>query len=212
MRRTSSIIVIGAFAFASLASYTAYRWLVRRPAESIGLIARRTTPVVTPRSAGQPPEATGENTQRNVASLASAQEMQLDRPTLRHRGAGSHHPSPAEATVYEKAFRDRLDAVDAAFRSEAMDPNWSTKLTAMLRADFRKNKAFRNVRSIECRSRTCRIEIPEDGRGTITNNLPVLTLRFAATLPAMQVDRAKGGNGGKDTLILYMSRITSPAS
>jgi hypothetical protein len=205
MRHASTVVIIGSVTFASLASCAAYWKLIHHPADSSGHTAHQAEPQSGVGSPAQP-EAMGETT--TPVSSASAEEMRLVRLAPRQQTAGSGFPSPAEAIVYQQAFRERMDAVEAAFRSEATDQDWSTKVGAELSAYFRKHKAFRTVRSIECRSKTCRIEVSDDGHGAISGELPILTLRFAETLPAMQVDRAKG-KGGEDTLILYMSSSTS---
>lgn len=63
------------------------------------------------------------------------------------------------------------------------------------------------VHNVECRSRSCRLEIADDGAGTLAKSIPSLAFRLAETLPEMMSGQVEDGNGGSTT-ILYLSRGT----
>lgn len=61
------------------------------------------------------------------------------------------------------------------------------------------------VRNLECRSRTCRVEIDDDRAGAVSKELPVFVQQLADTLPSTQADHIDDGNG-HTTMVLYMTR------
>ena len=60
---------------------------------------------------------------------------------------------------------------------------------------------------LECRSRTCRVELADDNTGELAKGLPVVLLQLAATLPNAKAHANVDGAGGK-TLILYLTQET----
>jgi hypothetical protein len=112
--------------------------------------------------------------------------------------------SRAEA---EREDRLRLAAAEQAFRSEQRDPRWSQGATATVRAALGElDDTLRNqVRSVECRAQSCRVEIGADSSGQLMQDLPLMLSRLGSTLPhatAAQVDQGDG----RQATVLYLSR------
>ena len=61
------------------------------------------------------------------------------------------------------------------------------------------------MRSIECRSKSCKVEILDDGSGKVSQSLPSIMAQLGDALPMSQADHAVQGDG-RVLMTLYMSR------
>ena len=120
------------------------------------------------------------------------------------RGAGGPStglPAPVEANDIQRAA-----ASDAVFQAEPTDPAWSRRAIAAVRDAFGGQAAGgAQISQIECRSKSCRVEVWSADADAVANTLPAVLDALVALLPnatAVQVDR---GNGHPSTL-LYLSR------
>jgi hypothetical protein len=121
----------------------------------------------------------------------------------RHQEPANDPVARAEA---ESRRREQMEAVEASFRQEASDPRWSADVTATVQGVLAsKEAASIELRGLECRSSTCRIEIVDDGNGKLAMAMPLFILHLGRTLPHVVVDHIDDGDGAK-VMILYMSR------
>jgi len=58
---------------------------------------------------------------------------------------------------------------------------------------------------VECRSRTCRLELADDGSGKLGKILPVFAQQVGRELPSIAYDRIVDASGTA-TMVLYMAR------
>jgi hypothetical protein len=126
---------------------------------------------------------------------------------------------PEARAEQERKYREYMASVDAAFRKEATDPHWSSTTSSAVQTALIANSDLRPLaRGVECRSRTCRVEIADDGSGKLGKILPVFAQQVGQELPSVTADRVQDASGAA-TMILYMSRrdetparTTSPTS
>ncbi|MBS0449355.1 MAG: hypothetical protein JSR59_25835 [Proteobacteria bacterium] len=119
--------------------------------------------------------------------------------------AGDPRSDPAARAEAEGVERTRMSAAESAFRAERDDPASSRSALDSVRQAFAgADEALRGgVRSIECRSSSCRIEIGGvDGPAT---GLPELIGRLAPTWPRVAGGTSDLGDGQRTT-VLYLTR------
>jgi hypothetical protein len=113
------------------------------------------------------------------------------------------HPTREEA---EREVRARDAELQSAFNAERIDPQWAGGAAATLRQALGGDESSTiAVRSVECRSRTCRAEIGNEGNADINRFLSSLALRLADTFGTMATGRVDQG-GASSTTVLYFSR------
>jgi hypothetical protein len=143
---------------------------------------------------------------RDVEALRAELARLAERGATTDKGNERPHSQPAENKEETKnSMMDRLAKVQESFVREPADANWSSARTTSIRELTDKSESLRHaVRSVECRSRTCRVELTDDPAANLGENLSVFTSGLAATLPNVTTDwvRAPDGTG---TYVLYMS-------
>lgn len=113
---------------------------------------------------------------------------------------------PEARAEYERARREAIAGVDAAFRGEATDPRWSATASSAIQAVFATDDRLRPLaRGVECHARTCRVEIADDGSGELNKGLPEIAMRVGRELPNAVYDRVQGADG-TPRQIIYFSR------
>jgi hypothetical protein len=151
-----------------------------------------------------------------VAALTrDMQRMQLasgDPDTIEEEGPARYEDAVAEE---EWRHREELAALEGAFRREPVDRSWSAATRDRIEFALDAVSLSEQVRALECRAATCRIEIaaqasPEDpgfeaARGS--GSLPQLVMMLGNTLPAMTAFELYDGGPVPGTL-LYLSRDT----
>jgi hypothetical protein len=101
--------------------------------------------------------------------------------------------------------RALIEGLASAFLGEATDPSWSVATTASVRAALAAEEVGLTARGVDCRSRTCRVEIPDDGSGRVAEALPLFANELAATLPNMVAHQVVDASGTATTF-LYLTR------
>lgn len=116
-------------------------------------------------------------------------------------------PAPDPAARREQAQQEgeALAAErEARFRAEAIDPQWALSMQgrvqqALLPAEG--EPAPPVLQSLECRSRSCRLELAGD---PAQDFLPILALRLVGDFPSIGASRVEAGDGGVTT-VLYLA-------
>ncbi|MGH8497689.1 MAG: hypothetical protein ACRERV_02610 [Methylococcales bacterium] len=122
--------------------------------------------------------------------------------------AAKQNPSTEAATREDEVRRhqERMATVEADFRREPAATPWSTRAEAAVQEALASDEAARTaVRSVECRSYTCRVELTDDNSGGLAKFIPLLGLQLVQTLPNMSMmsTQVEDGAGGEAT-ILYL--------
>jgi len=113
---------------------------------------------------------------------------------------------PEARADYERRYREHMAGVEAAFRQEAADPRWSSATAATVQSALAADSDLRPLaRGVECRSRTCRLELADDGSGKLGKILPVFAQQVGRELPSIAYDRIVDASGTA-TMVLYMAR------
>lgn len=121
--------------------------------------------------------------------------------------------SPEARAEAERKHKDYVAGIDAGFRKEARDPQWSAATTSTIQTALAADDGLRaSTRGVECRTQTCRVEIADDGSGKLVKALPMFVHTVGQALPTTTADRVVDASGGA-TLVFYMSRNAAfPAS
>ncbi len=143
---------------------------------------------------------------REVADLRAQVSRLPGNPHTAEAEAAARRDPEARAEA-EREERLRAAATEQAFRNEQRDPRWSPGTSASIRsalADL--DESVRNqVRSVECRTQSCRVEIGADNSGTLMRDLPIMLGRLGAVLPNATATQVDQGDGRQAT-VLYLSR------
>ena len=97
-------------------------------------------------------------------------------------------------------------SVDAAFRQQATDPTWSASTSSAIRTAL-SSEEVGNIQAdnIDCRADSCRVELRDDGSGSLGKSLPILAQQLAGALPSITASSISQANGDS-ALVLYLSR------
>ena len=143
---------------------------------------------------------------REVADLRVQFTRMAGGPVSTAPGQSNSRTDPGARAETEQAERLRLAASESAFRNEPNDTGWSRNAAASVRAALQGDTPLRGeLRSVECRSRSCRVELGADPTGANFPDLPVRLLQLAQTLPNLTATQVDQGDGRKAT-VLYLSR------
>jgi hypothetical protein len=129
--------------------------------------------------------------------------------------SGSNDPPPSarrrparDPEALAEGLRRRralIEGLESAFLGEATDPSWSVATSAAVRAALAADEVGLPARGVDCRSRTCRVEIPDDGSGRVAETLALFANELAATLPNMVAHQMVDASGTATTF-LYLTR------
>jgi hypothetical protein len=113
-------------------------------------------------------------------------------------------PSPPDPRVDPQARADadnariqRAQSLESSFRIEPYDARWSQASTAQIRAALSASDGGigSQVRGVECRSKSCRIEFNIEDSAQLQKALPIILTHLApalANVTAAQVDQGDG--------------------
>jgi len=173
-----------------------------------------------PASAATPDPAELAELRRQLARLEAKLWTQERRPaapppagTAAEAPAAAEDPrtDPEARADAERRHREYVAGVVASFRSEATDPRWSSATSSVIQAAIADDHDLRPlVHGVECRSRTCRVEIADDASGKPSKSLLMLVHQVSRDLPSVVFDRVE--NGGGAAMVLYMSRLDEAAT
>lgn len=96
---------------------------------------------------------------------------------------------------------------ETRFRDEQIDPAWSASATNAIQTALHQ-KSIEDVSRIghlECRGRTCRLELPAEAGSAIADDLPSILHAMGPVLARAEVTRADHGDGRSAT-VFYFSR------
>jgi hypothetical protein len=113
---------------------------------------------------------------------------------------------PAAVQERELERRAQMAEIEARFNDEPRDPKWSSVALSALREAFQGDETIRAAMGeIDCRARSCRVELSDDGSGTLSTNLPAVLHQVSGVLPTMQSDHTLDA-AGHAKMVLYMAR------
>jgi len=208
MKRSRSFLAVAAVLVVGLC-IAVYR-AVQVNAEPVTSAAAAPHPVVA--GGAESPEV-GELRQElfRLRHQVASQEMRLTTADPGKAQAAPPDTGPEARAEAERKRKDYVAGLDAAFRKEVRDPQWSDATTSTVQSALAADEQLRVAgRGVECRSQTCRVEIADNG--SLGKALPLFVHHVGPVLPTMTADRVVDGNGSA-TMVLYLSRNTTfPAS
>jgi hypothetical protein len=120
------------------------------------------------------------------------------------RPARRDAPPPASET--QAADRALAESREAAFRTETIDARWSaTTVSKLQQALSAADAGAPTVRSLECRSRSCRLEIGAVDPQQLDAFMPGFANRIAGTLGSIAASPVDAADGTQ-AMLLFLSR------
>ena len=121
--------------------------------------------------------------------------------------------SPAELKAAReedtRRWKDHMAEVALEFDGETFDRNFSARATSALNEAMGSNPVIKGAaEKLECRSRTCRLEIRDATNSTVSTQLPLFLMSLHDSLPSMQADNFRAPNG-QTTVVLFLTNETS---
>jgi len=175
------------------------------PALALGEVASASLPAA--------PAAEAPSLQAQVVALRR-EVQELRQQVARWPGAAavaqdarSLRSDPQARAEMERAEQNRVATSEAAFQNEVRQPQWSQRTAQDVRATLAEaDPALRHlVRSVDCRSQSCRVEISPGASEEAQQNLPITLARLAGSLPNVSAGQIDQGDGRMAT-VLYLSR------
>ncbi|MFM8331663.1 MAG: hypothetical protein ACKN9T_08235 [Candidatus Methylumidiphilus sp.] len=122
----------------------------------------------------------------------------------------TRHDPIAQAEA-ERQRQEQMAAVEANFRGEAADRSWSERTTATVQHALAGQVAIQSsLRSVECRSSTCRVELSGGNAAALDKSLPLFANRLTESLPSVTVNQVEDGAGGVTTVLYLSSEVDQP--
>lgn len=112
-----------------------------------------------------------------------------------------------------RSWKEHMVEVAVSFEQEPLDRNFSTATKGAVERAIQNNPVIQKVAgNVDCRSRTCRVEIHDGKSNEVSKQLPIFLQSLGRTLRRAQADHVDGGNGRK-TMVLYLTNEepTGPA-
>jgi hypothetical protein len=151
-----------------------------------------------------------EELQRSLGAMQAQLAAQKNTPAAQPAKPTENSPATeldVEAQRAQEAEQRRqyMAEVAAAFNNEKVDAPWAGRVSSRITSSFEgDDRLRRSLRTVECRSQTCRVQIDEDDSNEISRRMPVVSLALADVLPTLSAEHVDQGNGHR-TMILYMS-------
>lgn len=103
-----------------------------------------------------------------------------------------------------RAWKEHMAKVAQAFEAEALDPRWASVTGETVENAVLADPVISAAAGeVQCRSKTCRIEITMDTAGAVDKQLPLFVHGLGGTLPFGQADRIENSDG-TISLALYL--------
>jgi hypothetical protein len=122
---------------------------------------------------------------------------------------GEREPAPSMPVEDHEETKNKhiamLAKITEEFAKEPSDSNWSSARKSKIRELTERSESMRYaVRNVDCRSRTCRVEMIDDLTANPGENLSLFISELSVTLPKITTDWAKAPDG-TSRYILFMS-------
>ena len=115
---------------------------------------------------------------------------------------------PSEAEHHEM-WEEYVSYAEAGFNDEPTDTRWAAETGSLIQQQIASWPALRGAtQSLECRSKSCRVELRDDGSQNFARELPRLVHRLGPQVSSVVVDLVKDEQG-RLMQVLYMSRAES---
>jgi hypothetical protein len=153
---------------------------------------------------------------RGEVALLHGQMLALHDRMTEQKAPEAAMLKPDPESLVPEAVRERQRAgaqrwkahmveVAASFEQEPRDRNFSATKKAAVDRAIQDNPVLQKVAGdVDCRSRTCRVEIRDSKSPDVSKQLPALLHSVGPALRRAQADQVDGGNG-RTTTMLYLT-------
>jgi hypothetical protein len=147
---------------------------------------------------------------RVAALAAQGSAEKVDTPTHDDASASASQPT-ADTIEHDRAvWQDHMQEVATAFQAELRDQQWARSQTALLEERFVGDEPMRAaLKNIDCRSKTCRIDMVDDRKGKFDRGLPLFLQKLGSAFPSGQASTVDNPDGTRSVSV-YLSTNASP--
>lgn len=104
----------------------------------------------------------------------------------------------------ERRHREYVQRVAASYGREPVDPSWSSSKMSVIQTALESNPELRQlVRSVECRSQTCRVEFTDEASGKLSTAVPSFLASLGTELPTAIAERVEQA-GRSGSTVFYV--------
>jgi hypothetical protein len=146
-----------------------------------------------------------------TADQIAALQAQIDKlrtQTAAQRLNGDASPVDQKRAIEEDSRRHAayVAGLQSAFGQERVDPRWAPAATSRLWDAINHDDTMRGaMRNVECRATTCRVQVSDDGSGSVNKNLPLWSQQVSDLLPRMVGQSVVNARGQTETVLYLMA-------
>ena len=105
----------------------------------------------------------------------------------------------------EERLQKQGEALEAGFRQQTTDPDWSTKAKGLIQEALASDKVdSKNIIDVECRTSMCRVELANDSNSNAPR-IAEFPMKISEELPNILVNQTNESDGSTTT-VLYLSK------
>jgi hypothetical protein len=108
--------------------------------------------------------------------------------------------SPEESELRRE---EQMTRIASSFQAEVRNPDWSRKVEGEIAAAMKDDKIRLTAKSVDCRSKSCRIELEQGDPAAQGKGMPLLANHLAASLPDGMSHEESDGHGGSNTVFYF---------
>jgi hypothetical protein len=140
------------------------------------------------------------------AELQTKHLAQVSSAKVSEQDAAKDAQASTEIRVKEEErLQKQGEALEAGFRQQTTDPDWSTKAKGLIQEALASDKVdSKNIIDVECRTSMCRVELAND----TNSNAPRIAefpMKISEELPNILVNQTNESDGSTTT-VLYLSK------
>jgi hypothetical protein len=121
-------------------------------------------------------------------------------------------PAPKTAEQLQAEHDEYMAGVERAFEQEPRDERWAQGTAQSLRQALESEPVMvAAMRGIECRSRSCRLELRDDGSAAFAEEFPLMMHDMGALLSEVRFSHAELSDGAR-LHIMYMTQSSRAAT
>jgi hypothetical protein len=141
-----------------------------------------------------------------VADLSSQLSAQKAGTPPHDEGSAAPSPTAEETIEHDRVvWQEHMKEVSTAFQAELHDQHWAQSQTALLQERFGGDEPMRAaLKNIECRSKTCRIDLVDDRKGKFERSLPLVLQKLGAAFPRGEASTVDNPDGTR-SISVYLS-------
>ena len=140
------------------------------------------------------------------AELQTKHLAQVSSAKVSEQDAAKDAQALSEIRVKEEEHLQKQgEALEAGFRQQTTDPDWSTKAKGLIQEALASDKVdSKNIIDVECRTSMCRVELANDANSNAPR-IAEFPMKISEELPNILVNQTNESDGSTTT-VLYLSK------